>query len=189
VIAVKDYVSGTPLRFTKNDAYAFRNALLRIGFKPENIRVLTCPQKPELGEPAVASRDLAIKSNMETVIQEVLYRANKGDLVIIFLTGHGLELNGQPYFEPLDSRGGSVASLQASTVSIGKIFADFGQCEASVKLLSVDACRSVPSWGNQRGVVPLNQLANPPRVSYSCKAARAARPVSKWMEYWGECLV
>ena len=70
------------LRFTKNDAEALRDQLHVIGFAPENVRTLT-NGSGGMNEPT--------KPNIENAVRNILGRAGKDDLVVVFLSGHGVQ--------------------------------------------------------------------------------------------------
>ena len=130
LVGVTEYSNMTNLRFTKNDAEALRNQLHAIGFAPENVRTLT-NGSGGTNEPT--------KQNVENAVRSILCRAREGDLVIISLSGHGTQPSDLgPLFCPPEA---DRSNLQDTTVSINKIRDDMGNCNASFKLLIVDACR------------------------------------------------
>ena len=133
LVGVTEYQNMTNLRFTKNDAEAMGKQLLDIGFDKENVRTLTSGSGG-MNEPT--------KPNIENAIRETLNRAKDGDLVVISLSGHGVEPpNLGPIFCPPET---NLGNLQNTAVSINKIRDDLGNSNASFKLLIVDACREKP---------------------------------------------
>ncbi|MCL2348839.1 MAG: hypothetical protein FWC50_11350, partial [Planctomycetaceae bacterium] len=124
LVAVQDYMREKALHFTKSDAMKFRDELIRYNIAKEDVFLLTTGD--------VSSGNLATKDRIEEVIGAVLGVAKEGDTIIIYLGGHGAEVNGVPYFAPLNA-GGS----QASLVSIGDIIEAFGQSKASFKMMIV----------------------------------------------------
>ena len=157
LVGVTEYSNMTNLRFTKNDAEALQEQLHAIGFAPENVRTLT-NGGGGMNEPT--------KQNVENAVSDILGRAGKDDLVIIFLSGHGTQPSDLgPLFCPPEADRGS---LRNTTVSINNIRDDMGNCNASFKLLIVDACRDNNPFGtamnmpmNKTGVrtIPVNNSA------------------------------
>ena len=66
-------------------------------------------------------------------------RCRPQDMVLVILTGHGLQFRGDsvPYFLPCDAALGDATSF----LSITELYEDLASCAASYKLLLVDACR------------------------------------------------
>ena len=149
LVGVKEYIVESDLNFPTNDVEAFREVLLQIGYKPENVHCLVSGSNV---------KTLPIKSTIEITIQEVLAKAKSGDTVIVFMTGHGFDVLGHPQFCPVDARGGSLQMMLDTTVSLNGILKAFDTCEATFKLMMVDACRSGPK---EAGVKPLSPLVSP----------------------------
>ena len=167
LVGVSEYLEENTLPSAPNDAEALRDVLLHIGYLPENIVCLTS---------GANLQTLPIKSTIEIKIKEILAKAKPGDTVIIFLTGHGLEVKGQPQFCPSDTRkGSSLDDLMSTTVSINDILKSFQSCRATFKLMIVDACRS--GGGLPAGVLPMPPLVSPTpgvMLMQSCAAGQSS---------------
>ena len=130
LIGVAEYQNMKRLSFTQNDVEALRDQLLALGFDRNNVRTLISGNGGN-NEPT--------KENIEQAIKATLDRAEKEDLVIIFLSGHGTQPNdfGPLFCPPTADR----KNWSGTTVSLNSIRDDMGTCKASFKLLIVDACR------------------------------------------------
>ena len=155
LVGVKEYVSGDNLNYPADDVESLQTVLLQIGYKPENIICLTS-NNPLKTQP--------LKVNIDEAIESVLAKAKEGDTVIIFMSGHGLDVNGQPQFCPTDTtKTDLLERVMATTVSINSILKQFSECKATQKLMIVDACRNDPTAKLPAGTLPMPPLVSPPK--------------------------
>ena len=89
LIGVNDYVRLSKLRYAKNDIEALRDELYKTGFEEKNVFTLTCGSE---------FKNLPTKENIELIVNVVLNRAKEGDIVIIAMSGHGIEADGEARF-------------------------------------------------------------------------------------------
>jgi len=131
LVGVSNYQHMKNLSFTNNDVEALRDQLLAIGFDRDNIRTLVSSS---------GGNNVPTKNNIENAIKTTLERAEKDDLVVIFLSGHGIQpADFGPLFCPPDA---DRKNWSGTTVSLNSVRDDMGKCKASFKLLIVDACRN-----------------------------------------------
>ena len=136
LVGVTEYQNMTNLRFTKNDAEALRDQLLAIGFAPNDVRTLT---------DGSGGNNEPTKQNIEQTVRDILGRARDGDLVVIFLSGHGTQpADLGPLFCPPEA---DHQNLRNTAVLINNIRDGLGNSNASFKLLIVDACRDDNPFG------------------------------------------
>ena len=162
LIGINDYVQLNKLQFAKNDIEALRDELYKIGFEKENVYCLTCG--------SAETKNLPTKEHIEVVIESVLEMAKKGDIVVVAMSGHGIEVEGQARFCTLNTNGDNVL---ATTIPIGDVFSAFEKSKATFKLMLVDACRDNP-FGTRSvaGASALQSLTDPPEgvmLLQSCK--------------------
>lgn len=155
LIGINDYEHLRKLECAKNDVILLRDSLYKIGFEKENVFCLTCDGKN------VQSPQL---DNIIKTIENALSKTREGDLLFVAMSGHGLQLekrqldesrldekerndpnNLQPRFCPIDADNSSVEKLLATTISIKKIYEDVIRCQATYKLMLIDACRNAPT--------------------------------------------
>ncbi|HBT76283.1 MAG TPA: hypothetical protein DEB39_05005 [Planctomycetaceae bacterium] len=153
LVGVDDYVEFPRLQYTKNDTESLRDQLYEIGFEKQNVVTLTC---------GGAAKDLPTKNNIEAVIGGVLNLAREGDIVVIAMSGHGIEMGGEPSFCPMDAR---EDHLSTTTVPIKTVFEALERSKATYKLMIVDACRNNPfrSKNLGHGASVLQTIQNPPQ--------------------------
>ncbi|MDR1141147.1 MAG: caspase family protein [Planctomycetaceae bacterium] len=151
LIGVDDYVQLVKLRFAKNDIWALRDQLYKIGFEETNVYCLTCG-----GE----TKYLPTKENIQLYIAHIFETAQEGDTVLLAMSGHGIDEE-QPRFCPMDAK---EKDLSATTIPISDIFNSLEKCKATFKLMLVDACRENPfATKSVSQVSALQTLANPPK--------------------------
>jgi len=153
LIGINDYEEIRKLRYAKNDVTAIRDQLYKIGFEKENVFCLVC------GE---TSKERPTKDRILTTIQHAAELAREGDILLIAMTGHGIEMSdGQSRFCSIET---NPDNLQDTTVPIGDVFAAVENSRATFKLMLVDACRNDPFRGKAAfGAKTLDTLDNPPK--------------------------
>jgi hypothetical protein len=130
-------------------------------------------------------RDAPTAANIRTALAELIQNGLRHDLVLVALSGHGLQVEVQdpkgtgksrsyPYFCPADAdlTGVDYATGRSkSLINLNGLFEDLGQCGAGAKLVLVDACRvelrgKAPSrsFGAEIALVPRGVTA-----LFSCK--------------------
>jgi TPR repeat protein len=178
LVGVRDYSDArlSELAFTENDVEQLDRILSANGFQSE---VLTTTR----GEADAARRPTA--ANIRGRLKGILARANKQDLVLVALAGHGLrtrvesagKARDESFFCPADARPGQgrdLAELGQTLLGFTELFAALGDSGAGVKLLLIDACRHDPEAGRN---VDLDTLPYPPRGTaalFSCKSGERA---------------
>ena len=139
LIGVNDYAELKDLQFCKNDATALAEQLVRAGFPRDNVYLLC--------DGAGDAKDLPTKSNIERRIKNVLTVADKGDLVLVSFSGHGVHLNGKTYLCPTGAR---VDEPAGTMVPLLDVYGNLDRSRATRKLLWVDACRNDPRPSGMR---------------------------------------
>ena len=117
------------------------------------------------------------RANIEKRLAELLGGCRKGDTVVVGLSGHGLQFEGQPdaYFCPRDAR--PLPGRTETLVSLGTIYRELESSFAAVKVLLVDACRDDPTAVRGARGVDADRAPRPPRgvaALFSCSAAERA---------------
>lgn len=87
------------------------------------------------------------RSEFYTAYTKFLDKVNKGDSVVIFLSGHGMEIDGQNYLLPKDSpqaKYGRENALKRHSLSIPEILQDVRERSPANVIFILDACRTHP---------------------------------------------
>jgi hypothetical protein len=133
-----------PLKFAENDVAELGQTLEAGGF-----RVTQLSDTP-------GARDARLKPNRGNILREldrVLAACTKRDLVLIALSGHGLQPSGskENFFCPADARAQDLATL----IGMSDLYERLDRSAAEVKLILADACRDDPVAGKGITKVPL----------------------------------
>ena len=131
LIGVDDYSELRKLRFAGNDQRALAEQLAQRGFPKDQIYLLD--------DKAADKVYLPTQRNIEKRLDQVLGMAERGDLVIVGFSGHGVQLDGKSYLCPEDAR---IDKLAETLVSMDQVYDRLTKCKATFKLLLVDACRN-----------------------------------------------
>ena len=158
LVAVGDYdiKQLKPLRYTRNDIFDFRQALLDSGYKAENV-VLMHDDLSKLKERRYLPEAEKIRQELGLLLKTL----NRDDSVVVAFSGHGVEFQGEDknYFCPADTD----LADRKKLVSLGEVYDKLKACPAQRKLLLVDACRNDPqsALGKGRATVKLESLSRP----------------------------
>jgi formylglycine-generating enzyme required for sulfatase activity len=189
VVGANKYDSAVlpPLKYAENDAEALAKALKDAGF---TVRLLTTG----LGKKKAA--DAPTAANVRKELAALLEGRKRGDMVLVALSGHGVQLvvddpDGKgdsrtyPYFCPTDAdlargtinyRTGQAKKL----VNLNTLFADLADCGAGAKLVLIDACRNKAKATRARNIT-LDHVTVPKGVGamFSCASGQVAYEVDK----------
>jgi TPR repeat protein len=162
-----DSIKFDALRWTENDVEELAKVLsTRGGFT--SVRLLTTTR----GEKGKA--DAPTAENMRAAIKALLARKTRHDLLLVALSGHGVQARGkygdESFFCPSDAQLNDADTL----VSLTKLVKDLDACGAGVKLLLADACRNDPAAGRNVDADTLPRLPRGTAALFSCKSGERA---------------
>jgi len=142
LIGVDDYQEARPLKYCTADAALLAKTLIkRGGLKPNHILVMTKEQAPELWP---------IRENILEQVPRFLKQACPGDSVIVFFSGHGFRCDaGKTFLAPSDC---DIENLAPTAVPMILLRQDLESCQASTKVLVIDACHAGNTKGEQIGL-------------------------------------
>ena len=175
IVAVSDYDTGiSNLQCTVKDARDFKEQLLKLGFEEQNIDLLTSEEN---------FADLPLKKKILSRYDNLLKRVKEGDWVVVYLSGHGVKLQGKEgsWFCPSDT---DVENMAETTVSIDEMLQKLSDSKAGFRWMIVDACRNIPegSKGIFEGIKSppaqvLETVADPPKnimLMQSCQPGQCS---------------
>ena len=144
-----------------NDAADMADLLARSGFQVSNLGRLT---------------DLK-KDVMQAEIERFIQSVDRQTFVVVYYSGHGIELSGQNYLVPVDADGTSLLQL----VALDDVRRRLEQREARTQMLILDACRTAPAYLRylkksltSDGLARITDLGPGTRIVYAASPGQAA---------------
>ncbi len=141
VIGINRYQSPgiTPLRFAEADARKLAEALVsHAGFQPKDVFVLTSDR---------TGYELPTRANIAFRFDYLIKSIGPNDTLLVYFSGHGLEVEGQSFLLTAEADSRSLLTLQQSALNASDLFRWLGATRAARTLLVVDACRNDPMAG------------------------------------------
>jgi len=89
--------------------------------------------------------------SLRASLREFKASLEPGDEVIVFYSGHGVQIGGINYLLPVDIRGESEDQLRDDAVPLQRVLDDAGDKGARFMLAVIDACRDNPFKGSGNG--------------------------------------
>lgn len=138
LVGVNQYERLKDLKYCEADVSAFKDALIQLGFHPDDIKVLAT---------GGSVKTQPTKNNIEEYLKTVTVGLSENDTVIISLSGHGGQfrsidgdgkVKSASYFCPLDARPDRPEDTMIPTRTIFQLLE---KSPARFKMLLVDACR------------------------------------------------
>jgi formylglycine-generating enzyme required for sulfatase activity len=146
LIGVEDYIQLEKLHYCGADMRALRDQLVACGFPARQITLLE--------DKAADNKYRPFKSAIERQLDLALKMVERGDLLVVGFSGHGVHIGDKSYLCPLDARLRDTASL----VCVETLYQRLSKCPAALKVALVDACRDDPRPGGDKGVGPAPEL-------------------------------
>ena len=128
VIGNDNYASVAKLRNARGDAEAMASAL-----RGARYEVLL-----------VTDRNLR---QMQADVRSFRERLKPGDEVVVFYSGHGVQLGGMNFLLPVDVGSGSEEQVKDESIALGKLLQDLRTSRPALTLAIIDACRDNPFEG------------------------------------------
>lgn len=141
LVGIDDFANINKLQFCGNDQVALRDELIRSGFPAENVYLLH--------DKAEENRYRPSKGNIEHQLDVVLKLAEPNDVLVLAFSGHGVQLGKQSYLCPFDAFPNDPKTL----IPLDGIYERLRNCQASFKVMLVDACRNDPELAGGRSTV------------------------------------
>ncbi len=144
LIGVDQYAYATPLKFAVADQQSLRDELVQSGLDSRQVTLLR--------DKSEDTKYLPSKSNIEYQIKAACEMAERGDMVLIVFSGHGLHIAKKSYVCPADGRLDDTATM----VALDWIYDQLKASKADLKMVIVDACRGVDPYksGRRSGSAP-----------------------------------
>lgn len=114
-----------PLKNPVNDAKDVSNKLKSLGF---DVKVVTN----------------ASRRDMRSYISDLTDKASDYDAVLLYYSGHGLQVSGENYLVPVDAMLEHESDAEFECESLNHILANLSEADCKMKIVILDACRNNP---------------------------------------------
>jgi len=132
LIGVDDYAYAKDLEFCGADMRALKVELTKVGFDERQVVLLHDNAQDKRLQP--------YRANIQQQIELACGNAEKGDLVLIAFSGHGIHQGKASYLCPTDAKVSDTDTL----ISMDWVYERLQRSQADLRLMMVDACRNVP---------------------------------------------
>jgi len=146
LVGVNDYTYFSDLTFCNADINNLSQALQQSGFDARDLTVL----RDGLPDHHL----LPYRNNILTQVKNLLESVRANDLVIVAFSGHGVHLDGKSYLCPADAQ---LDRADETMIPLDRLYDLLQECQASQKLLIVDACRNDPTPSGTRSPAGIEQ--------------------------------
>ena len=167
VIGIADYQNVNPLQNPRVDASNMSAALLHAGYA---VTKVTDPEATEGNGSASAKAPDTTRQNMLLKIGAFLKTIRRNDEVVVYYSGHGVDVNGDNMLVPSDSPSADVvpdaASLSQILISVRPLMSQIEDHSPSIQVWIIDACRENPynapgkGFGKKGGLVGFGDQTN-----------------------------
>ena len=120
-----------PLRHAVSDAREMRRALAGLGFEVKH------------------SENLGWEAFLQA-LADFTRDAERYDVRLFYYAGHGMQVRGKNYLNPVDEMPASEQALRSRAVELDTVIAHLSKLSTGVSIVIVDACRSNPFIGLHR---------------------------------------
>ena len=161
VIGNNAYQHGVPLQNCVNDARLLTLALRAADFE------------------VIAGEDLSLEA-MEKQVLEFRRKAEGASAAWFFYAGHGVELQGENYLVPVDTKIEDEYQIKHKTLALQQVMAAMDAAKTPLKVVVLDCCRDNPlgrGWTRSSSSGGLGQVANAPEgtlIAFATAPGRTA---------------
>ena len=141
VIGVEKYSDPriSSLDFCVDDAQEMASVLVeKCGYLPERVLVITDEENDADRRPTC--------DNLRQQVRRWLLKAQPGDTVLVFFSGHGFSQDGEGFLASGDCRKDNLGLTCLRTSEVRRMLSD---CKAGQKLLALDCCRAGATRGGE----------------------------------------
>jgi hypothetical protein len=145
VVGNADYRFAPKLANPANDSRAVCNSLKKLGFK------------------ATCATDVKTRGEFKDLVSRFVQGVKKGDVILFYFAGHGIEMEGENYLVPTMAEFRSRGSFEDEAVRVNYVLEELAATGSRLSVIILDACRDNPFGTKSRSAVG-HGLAIPDRA-------------------------
>lgn len=135
VVGNAAYKAVTPLDNPTNDSREICNSLKKLGFQ------------------ATCASDVKTKGQFKDLVMKFTQSVKKGDVILFFYAGHGVEMDGENYLVPTTAEFRSRGAFEDEALRVNFILSELEATGSRLSVVILDACRDNPFGSKARSAV------------------------------------
>ena len=123
----------------------------------------------EMGFDVTVQQDLSLRG-MTDAISAFTARLHSGDLALFFYSGHGMQIDGDNYLNPVDLKAQDEADAKYGSYSVNLLREKLERSGARLRIVVLDACRDNPfrtTRGGRVGLAAMEGTAEGTLIAYA----------------------
>lgn len=120
---------------------------------PANDSRDVCVSLKKLGFQTTCVTDIKTKGQFKDVVIEFVQGVKKGDVILFYYAGHGVEMEGQNYLVPTTAEFRSRGAFEDDTVRVNYILEELAATRSRLSVVVLDACRDNPFSSKSRSAL------------------------------------
>lgn len=135
VVGNAAYKSVPALENSVNDSRDVCNALKKVGFQ------------------ATCATDVRTKGQFKDLLGNFVQSVRKGDVILFYYAGHGVEMEGENYLVPTQAEFRSRGSFEDDALRVNYILEELAATGSRLSVIILDACRDNPFGAKSRSAI------------------------------------
>jgi uncharacterized caspase-like protein len=132
-----------------NAAYKYAPVLLN----PANDSRDVCNSLKKLGYQTTCAVDVKTRGEFKDLVQRFVSGVKKGDVILFYFAGHGIEMEGENYLVPILAEFRSRGSFEDEAVRVRYVLDELEATGSRLSVIILDACRDNPFGAKSRSAV------------------------------------
>ena len=133
VVGMDQYRQIKPLHNAAADAQTMADTLQRLGYSVVH----------------TSNRD---QRSLKDDLRKFVGRVQPGDEVVVFYSGHGVQIDGRNYLLPIDVRADEPSQVRDDAVALSSLLNDLRRAKPRLTVAIIDACRDNPFEGSGKAI-------------------------------------
>lgn len=112
-----------------------------------------CNSLKKLGFQATCAADVKTKGQFKDLVSKFVQGVKKGDVILFYYAGHGVEMEGENFLVPTMAEFRSRGSFEDDAVRVNYILDELAATGSRLSVIILDACRDNPFGAKSRSAV------------------------------------
>lgn len=112
-----------------------------------------CLALKKVGFQATCVTDVATRGQFKDLVNKFVQGVKKGDVILFYYAGHGVEMDGENYLVPTRAEFRSRGSFEDDAIRVNYILEELEATGSRLSVVILDACRDNPFGGRSRSAI------------------------------------